>query len=175
LRQVTISNDGRRLYVAAPNRDGSAFFRSVAQGGQDFENSRIAVVNIDVADKPAAADADLNDPGTNVRRYWKQIAGFLTGQETYAIETTTDNNRLLFSNRYLDTTSIPPNAPIPSEAPPSGGVCELIVENDDPSLPEMKPFELYLKFSFHLHWDPDHFHENPEVEEMAQAGELEFF
>jgi hypothetical protein len=52
---------------------------------------------------------------------------------------------------------------------------KFIVENDDPSLPEMKPFELYLKFSFHLHWDPDHFHENPEVEEMAQAGELEFF
>lgn len=52
---------------------------------------------------------------------------------------------------------------------------KFVIENDDPSLPEMKPFELYLKFSFHLHWDPDHFHENPEVEEMAQAGELEFF
>lgn len=52
---------------------------------------------------------------------------------------------------------------------------KFIIENDDSSLPEMKPFELYLKFSFHLYWDPDHFHENPEVEEMTEAGELEFF
>ena len=90
------------------------------------------MVNIDAADKPAASDADLSDSSANPRRYWNQIAGFLTGQETYAIEATTDNNRLLFSNRYLDTTDIPPSAPIPSEAPPPGGVCELIIENDDP-------------------------------------------
>ena len=52
---------------------------------------------------------------------------------------------------------------------------KFIIEDDDSSLPAMKPFELYLKFSFHLYWDPDHFHENPEVEEMTEAGELEFF
>ncbi|CBL46390.1 Hypothetical protein HDN1F_28070 [gamma proteobacterium HdN1] len=49
------------------------------------------------------------------------------------------------------------------------------VEDDDSSLPPFRPFQLYLKFSFHLFWDPDHFHENPETEELTASGELEFF
>jgi hypothetical protein len=49
------------------------------------------------------------------------------------------------------------------------------IEDADDSLAPFKPMELFLKFSFHLYWDPDHFHQNPEIEELAEAGELEFF
>lgn len=49
------------------------------------------------------------------------------------------------------------------------------IEDNDPSLPTFRPFELFLKFSFHLFWDPDHFHQNPETEDLTASGELEFF
>lgn len=52
---------------------------------------------------------------------------------------------------------------------------QFTIEDDDPSMASFRPFELFLKFSFHLFWDPDHFHENPETDELAAAGELEFF
>lgn len=52
---------------------------------------------------------------------------------------------------------------------------KFVVENGDTSRDGFEPFVIFLKFSFHLYWQPDTFQENPEMEELSDAGELEFF
>jgi hypothetical protein len=49
------------------------------------------------------------------------------------------------------------------------------IENDDESRPGFKPFDLFLKFSFHLHWEPDVFYESAATQQLVESGELEFF
>ena len=88
LRDLTLSEDGRRLYVAAPNRD---WF-----GRPEAEQSHILVVNVDEADRPV-------DPRVNPKKFWAQIASIETGQETYAIQHTGDPTRIAFTNRALDS------------------------------------------------------------------------
>ena len=48
-----------------------------------------------------------------------------------------------------------------------------VIQDQDGNLPQV---EMYQKFIFHLNWSPDEFKETPEVvEDLVQAGELEFF
>ena len=92
LRQLIVSDDGMRLYVAAPNRDEVSAFRLNAG---DLDHSLLDVVNIDPHDVPTS-------PDKNPARYEQQIARFDTGQETYAVQTTGDPTRVLITNRHLD-------------------------------------------------------------------------
>ena len=92
LRQLVVSDDGKRLYVAAPNRDEvSVSAATRATRG----HSLLVVVNIDPLDAPTS-------PDKNPFRYEQQIARFDTGQETYAVQTTGDPTRVLITNRHLD-------------------------------------------------------------------------
>ncbi|MGK5092250.1 chemotaxis protein CheX [Deltaproteobacteria bacterium TL4] len=52
---------------------------------------------------------------------------------------------------------------------------KFVVEDNNQEHPSFEPFPLYLKFSFHLYWNVEDFTENQEVENMVEAGELEFF
>ena len=40
---------------------------------------------------------------------------------------------------------------------------------------EFEPFQMYLRLSFHSHWDPDQVPEEPIVQEAMDEGVLEFF
>lgn len=40
---------------------------------------------------------------------------------------------------------------------------------------EKRSFDLFLKFSFHLHWEPDDFYKSSQTAELVESGELEFF
>ena len=40
---------------------------------------------------------------------------------------------------------------------------------------EFEPFQMYLRLSFHSHWDPDQVPEEPIVEQAVEDGVLEFF
>ncbi|HEU6455925.1 MAG TPA: hypothetical protein VN201_10695, partial [Roseateles sp.] len=92
LRELVISEDGKRLYVAAPNRSG--YGAAIAVPGSDA--SAIYVIDVDAADKPATP----NDP--NPKHYWEVLGLIPTGEETYALRNSGDPNRILFTNRYFD-------------------------------------------------------------------------
>ena len=100
LRQIAVADDGKRLYAAAPNRDGSA---PVPSGGSS--TSYLLVVNIDEAEVPQS-------PPANPHHYDEQIAKFATGipgeggQEAYAVQTTGDPSRVLLTNRYVDVHGV---------------------------------------------------------------------
>ena len=97
LRGIAIGEDGKRLYVAAPNRVSySREFRAF---------SSVFVINVDSADRP-------ENPAENPKKYWEQIAEIsmdepgktLPGQETFALSNTGDPKRIAFTNRYNDTS-----------------------------------------------------------------------
>ena len=104
LRGLDISSDGRRLFVAAPNR------RLFAGTARDTAASRLFVINIDARNRPAEGQP-------NAERYRQVIGEFETGQETWAVEATDDPGRITFTNRSND----------------SEGFGILTVTNDDPT------------------------------------------
>ncbi|MFT3856663.1 MAG: dockerin type I domain-containing protein [Aquabacterium sp.] len=112
LRQLLVSDDGKRLYAAAPNRDGS-----LPKEATDLATSRLIAINIDPADKPADPPAGSNAPSANPRRYWQQIGAFETGQETYALQSTGDPSRILYTDKYIDDPS---------------GIGQLVISSQDP-------------------------------------------
>ena len=93
LRHLIVSDDGKRLYVAAPNRDG---YDKPAQAHSTVRY----VVNIDEADRPR--DPALGNP----RKFGEVIAEIDTGQETYGLQTTGDPHRILFTNRFDDAEGL---------------------------------------------------------------------
>ena len=94
LREIAVSEDGNQLYVAAPNRDGTAPPPSTCPG-----QSNLLVVNIDPGDRPM-------QPDQNPHHFDEQIASYTTGQETYAVQTTDDPKLVLITNRYTDADGV---------------------------------------------------------------------
>ncbi|MBI3348492.1 MAG: putative Ig domain-containing protein, partial [Burkholderiales bacterium] len=91
LRELVVSEDGKKLYVAAPNRTG------YDKPLPSFEKSAIYVINVDSADRP-------EQPNHNPKHYWEVLGAVPTGDETYALRNSGDPDRILFTNRYFDNT-----------------------------------------------------------------------
>ncbi len=54
-------------------------------------------------------------------------------------------------------------------------LCLKFTLQDDGDSPAFQDIPLYFKFSFHLHWSVEDYTTNAEVDDMVEAGELEFF
>jgi len=84
LRQMTISSDGRKLFVTAPNLSSSS-------------KSQILAVNIDPKDRP-------RDPNQNLNKWHQQIGAVTADQRVEGIAATTDPMKMTFTNRRSDAT-----------------------------------------------------------------------
>jgi hypothetical protein len=94
LRGLAVSADGRRLYVAAPETTlygDNGWYRT---NFADRKGGRILVVNVDLADRPAAG-------APNARKYLEEIKAIDVGYEPYDIVATGDPHKLAFST-FLD-------------------------------------------------------------------------
>ncbi|MBN8491307.1 MAG: tandem-95 repeat protein, partial [Burkholderiales bacterium] len=110
LRQILVSDDNRRLYVAAPNRNGTAPLRDPIDGKYKpklRDSSRLVVVNIDPADRPPPGPTAANPRG-----YRKQI--YVTnsgedkapGEELWSLQSTGDPRRIVFTNRFSEVNAL---------------------------------------------------------------------
>ena len=88
LREMAISSDGRRLFVAAPSTRSS-------RGLDIYEKSQIIVINIDPKDRP------LNE-SRNEKKWHKQIATVEAGRRVEGMSTTPDPKKIVFTNRQDD-------------------------------------------------------------------------
>ena len=140
LRELKVSADGKRLYAAAPNRDGTRVVQNPADPTKYLQTLRdrslVVAVNIDPADRPEGfGRVTTAPPPPNPQHYWKVIGKVDTGQETYALQLTGDPLRVLYTNRFSDAVfRLDPNDPTsPIDfAKTRGGVGEFSVGNDDP-------------------------------------------
>ncbi len=88
LREMAISSDGRRLFVAAPSTRST-------RGLDIDEKSQIIVINIDPKDRP------LNE-SRNEKKWHKQIAQVEAGRRVEGMSTTPDPKKIVFTNRQDD-------------------------------------------------------------------------